>query len=830
MRRIIIIVFVLLAVLATALYFSADFILEVLWLDSIGIARSMVTVIFARWLAIPLFAFAMALLSLFHIFTSSKAEITNPRYMWAKTVTIFIAVLIAEIFLKITYTSIETVLAGYTGEIDPLTKLDFSFYLFVLPLIEKISIMIIVYLLTMILFRYSYEPRRAMNFFDRWLVSFILLSAFVLVSILVYKYIHEKTETYIGFMDIYGVFLPIVCTFVLVWVYVTAAMFIRHAKTNAVLFFIFLLLGVLLNTITPPVVHRVFYRPNESGIQEKFAGIHADVTRKSFNLNNLHYSTLNLVTDHNAAFVLSNTFWQDEHHFVKEISEHQTVLPVFNIKDAYPILIPSADGSSDPYLIAPRESTEGKDEIWDVKHFRNIFGYGAVIGYANLFTAAGYSELAVHGLSPTNEKIIIKDPYVFFSENYDEIAVVNTKMLIPDFEKSDIPTHAMKFPGVQGIKLTRFARFILSLVKFDHRFLFSSYYEDDSLLLLHRKPSRIAKALLPQFHYSEPVMQYIKGELWWEMDGYVGSKFMRMSESAETAFGNYNWFKAPIKVFVSAYSGKTVVDVIEPRNPYVKVAKALYPGVFKDTINMDIQKYHYPKELFAVQSRLLETYHHTNVASLYSGLQKLQLCETNYRAYKMMVSANRISLQSLYTPEGKNTLAAELIGYIDHQKRPKLAMHRIDPMSDIPAPSLAEAYLSRNEEFNRSTTLWDNLHSAYSSTEMTYLPMQDDGLYAEAVFIEPEQRPTPVLGQAIVIDRETVKMGHTINQLIYSVAGEVEEAGSVLSQEEEYKNVLMKAYDYFLQAEQARIHNNSQEYQQNVDKVGEALQGVSQKY
>ncbi len=63
---------------------------------------------------------------------------------------------------------------------------------------------------------------------------------------------------------------------------------------------------------------------------------------------------------------------------------------------------------------------------------------------------------------------------------------LNTKMLIPDFEKSDIPTHAMKFPGVQGIKLTHFARFILSLVKFDHRFLFSSYYEDDSLLLLHR--------------------------------------------------------------------------------------------------------------------------------------------------------------------------------------------------------------------------------------------------------------------------------------------------------------------------------------------------------
>ncbi len=51
MRKIIIIVFVLAAVLATALYFSADFILYALWLDSLGIARSMVTVIFARWLA-----------------------------------------------------------------------------------------------------------------------------------------------------------------------------------------------------------------------------------------------------------------------------------------------------------------------------------------------------------------------------------------------------------------------------------------------------------------------------------------------------------------------------------------------------------------------------------------------------------------------------------------------------------------------------------------------------------------------------------------------------------------------------------------------------------
>ncbi len=504
----------------------------------------------------------------------------------------------------------------------------------------------------------------------------------------------------------------------------------------------------------------------------------------------------------------------------------EIVLPLLQEK----LLIPSADGSSDPYLIAPRESTENTDDIWDVKHFRNIFGYGAVIGYANLFTAAGYSELAVHGLSPTNEKIVIKDPYVFFSENYSEIAVVNTKMLIPDFEKSDIPTHAMKFPGVQGIKLTHFARFILSMVKFDHRFLFSSYYEDDSLLLLHRKPSKIAKALLPQFHYSEPVMQYIKGELWWEMDGYVGSRFIRLAETADTAYGKFNWFKAPIKVFVSAYSGKTVIDVIDHYNPYVRIAQRLYPGVFKDTINMGIQKYQYPKEMFRVQSMLLETYHHTNVASLYSGVQKLQLCETNHRSYKMMVSGNRISLQSLYTPSGKNNISAELIGYIDHQKRPKLAMNRMDPMSDIPSPTAAQSYLARNEEYARTTALWDNLHATYSASKPTFMPMLNNGIYAEALFMEPEQRPAPILGQAVVIDREAVSMGHTINQLIYTVAGEVEDSQSVMSQEEEYKNVLMKAYDYFLQAEQARIHNNSQEYQQSVDKVGEALQQASQKY
>ncbi|MGL4676987.1 MAG: UPF0182 family protein [Brevinema sp.] len=829
-RRIIIVLLIVL-VIAITLYFSAYFIINILWLYSQNIIHSTLRLILIRWISIPTFAMVCTIFSLFHIFSAPQKERNNKKFLILKTTVIFVVSLTMEYFVQLSPAILNATLGGSTGSIDPLTQLDFSFFLFTIPLIKKSALFFIVYTSVLLGFRFiCYSKQEKLHFLDKFLLLSVIAWLFIIMLVNRFENIHSSVQNYIGYLDLYGNFLPLVISLVIIYFFLVFITIFPQKRIIAIGIITITLFSVVANTLWPLYLKTVVYTPNQSSLQEKFAGIHAESTRKAFGIQTIIRDNSSIIKREELSNVLAKNFWQDEFHFLKVIQQNQEVLPIFTIHSVSSIVLSDDKGDIAPYLIAARESSEDLDVLWDVKHFRNIFGYGAVIGAAHLFDNNGFSQLVLKDLE-LHTNIIdlpLKNPHIFFSEYYDDYIFINTKMPLANFKKEGFPLENQYFRDIKNIPINFFTKILLMIIYKDSRFFLTDYFLPETQFIFRRKPKDIAKTILPDFHYSEPALIYHNQELWWEMDAYTVSDSIYVSKSVDTPWGSYNWVQSPMKVFVSAYSGEVIFDVLEEENPYIRITKKLYPNLFTKTLQLPTDKYRYPKELFQIQSTLLQTYHDMDATSYYSEINKREIHLQENFPYSYQIYSNRIALQQTYNPTGKSIFAAQFLAYIDHNKQKYLSLYEAPSSLGIPGAGQALAFLNQDSEFSRMATLWGQIGSKLSPSQLTFYPIENKGIYAHTVFLEAEGLSTPLAAQFTIIDQTSISLGHTINQLIYTALQKISSEEEIsLSEEEQLRSILLESYQYYLQAEQARITGNTQEYKENVDKIGVALQKIT---
>ena len=824
--------------LVTIITVSANAILQVMWLASQDVVHSIIKLLLVRWLSIPLFAMVMTLISFLHLMSASKKERKNKKFFAFKTSAIFIFALVCEYYLQISQVLLNFVLGGFTGIIDPLTKLDMSFFLFGIPLLKKISLFIILFNSLLLFLRTPFFDKKIpLHFLDKLLLIKTVFFTAILLSILKFQNIHASSSEYIGYIDVFGYFIPLAISLIFIFLFFTRAiLFSFKKKRNFVIQSgILLFLLAMLNFAWPVYLEKFIYTPNQSTLQEQFAGIHAESTRKSFMLDQIVRGDDYVITEKEISNVLAKNFWQDAPHFLQVVQRNQEVLPIFTINSASPILLSNEKGEFSPYLIASRESTEDPEELWDIKHFRNIFGYGAVIGSVNKFNKEGDSHLILKDLELNNIDVDIKltNPQIFFSETYDDYIFVNTKMLLPNFKKEKAPLEVQNFSGLRSIPTNLFTRILLAIIYRDSRFLLTDYFNKDTRFIFRRKPTEILQNILPNFNYSEPRLTIHNEELWWEMDVYAVSESIYTSKMVTTPWGEYNWVRSPMKAFVSAYSGEVVFDILDETDPFIKITKKLYPRLFERKMGLSADKYLYPIDLFQVQSELLQLYHDTNAASFYSGFNKREIAIEKNQEIKdavknrMILDKNIIAMQQTYTPKGKNIFSAQIIAYIDSDKQKKIYLYEAPASLGIPGLKQAVSFLNQDPNFSRMSTLWGQIGSKLSSSDTVFYPMKDRGIYASTIFLESETISTPLAAQFTVIDGTTISLGDTIDELMYNTLRLLGSKDKVtLTEEQQLRSLLKDVYQYYLSAEKARMDGNTQEYQDNVDKIGVALQSV----
>ncbi|MGL4389002.1 MAG: UPF0182 family protein [Brevinema sp.] len=814
-----------------SLTFFSHLILDVIWFVSEGFVHTVVRFLVFKWLMTPFFAIAMSLTMFLYLILTTRFS-KKSSFVRLQIVVVFFFSLFFEFQSKMTQDFVFAILAGITNKKDILTNIDFSLMLFWFPLLKSAMLYCSVFFIIPAIFSVFQKNKS----FSRLSFSLALLFfvGYIALARLDYVAVLKSTE-YIGFMEIFGSLLPFIVSLFLAYFFLMIAIWIfpknnkYHVISGASLLFFIL----LLNTLFPYYLDNFIYKPNQSSFQIKYAGIFADATRKAFDLDKIVRGEDFLFSEEDLPSILSNNFWNDREHFVQSVQKNQEILPIFKISEASSALLAFDHSNFNPVFISTRNMIENVNDNWDIKHFRNIFGYGAVVGSATEFDGDGNPKLLLKDLviNPSNQ-LSLKNPHIFFHKSYKNFVFINSTMLIPNFSKEPTPLVMQKFDHVKGIRVNFFIRLLMAIVHRDHRFFLTDYITDDTILLLKRQPQEIIRNILPMFHFSDPSLVWKNGELWWALDGYSLSDHIFLSQKADTPWGKFNWVRSPIRAYLSAYSGELIFEIMDQDDPHMKIAKYLFPRLFENQIDFPLESYKYPELLFEIQSDLLTKFHDTDDASFYAQLNiheiSRSLNDSSPERIKniFLKESNRIAYQRTYTPKNKNIFSARLLGFVDGEKKYKLHYYLSDYSYGIAGLAQAEAFLNQDQAFSSLTTLWDQRGSKVSSSDTVFYPMKDKGIYLRTIFLESEGISIPLATRFVAMNNAKAVVKEQIEDLVINVGAISQSTVKKQSQTDQLKAVLLESYQYYIQAQSAKINGNIQEYNENVDKIGKALQNA----
>ncbi|MGL5255138.1 MAG: UPF0182 family protein [Brevinema sp.] len=816
-------IFFIVAIIAAFFIYGSDLFLNISWLASLGSSRNMGVILF-RVGIIPVFSFVFACSAIVHSWLGSYRERHNKKFLTFKFFFFFICIAIIESFLRIGESTIYAILAGPTGIKDSLFSIDLSWYLFWMPLIRKISLFFMGYFALLFIFRVSYPGNQKKIAYGKFSLALFGLFSILYLLIEYGQYLSQQhaieTTTFIGYSDLYGHFLPLV--FSLLWTWLFFALSLYFFRRNyRVLFgggvFTFIVL-VGCNLIWPFYLDKFIFNPNKTFYQNKFAGIHAENTRSAFGLVNIQKITNQFTPKSISDVSITNGFLLDKDIFLKQLQNNQDFHSSLGFDRVNASII-----EKKPAFISAR-LLKNPAEDWEQQYFRDIYGYGAVIASASQVGSNGEPSYLMQGLHPSG-KISLKHPEIFFAENFDDYAFINTKIAVPNYKNEGAGVIQQEFENIHSMPVSFFHKVALAWKKRDIRTLITKNYTPQTRLIYYRKPSELVKKLLPYFDYSEPKLRYDKNNLWWELDGYSSSEDLFVASSVNTPWGKKNWLRAPIRAYVNAYSGEVIFRRIDIEDPFVRVISKVFPQLFKESI--DLQDASYPEELFKIQAKLMERYHEMNPDSFYSGLSE-RMTTPEVKAQPIVLlsaSSNKVlGYTQDYTLKNQNSFNAQLIAYID-RGHPSLLLfepsfqNSIDPVQALTA-------LQGSEDFKNIEAYWQTIDIKSTLGQISTFPYSEGVFYIQPIYTNSITMNMPVLAKAALIKNTGIHIGDSfIDLAVYQ--GSVEETEESLSREEQLQRIIQQAYSLYLQAEQARIQGKTQDYRQNVERIGDRLREAS---
>ncbi|HEX2966712.1 MAG TPA: UPF0182 family protein, partial [Syntrophorhabdaceae bacterium] len=371
--------------------------------------------------------------------------------------------------------------------------------------------------------------------------------------------------------------------------------------------------------IYPAILQNFKVTPNEIVAEQPYIENHIRFTKFAYNLTdvevrpfNVSYSLAARDIEKNGATIKNVPLW-DEGPILKTYSQLQQIRTYYKFNsinnDRYTI-----DGEYRQVMLAARELSYNDlpSRSWINEKLVFTHGNGAAMGPVSRITQEGLPEFIVKDIPPvSSSQVQIKTPEIYFGELTNDYAICNTK--IPEF---NYPTSEgnmyTSYKGQGGVLLdSLFKRAIFAASFKTAKIILSSDIKQDSKILYYRnikeRVARIAPFLMLD---NDPyIVVADDGKLYWIMDAYTVSTRMPYSKQLTN---RVNYMRNSVKVTVDAYNGSVNFYISDSTDSIAQVYKSIFPGLLKpmDAMPSDLRKHvRYPKQFFAIQTALYATYH-----------------------------------------------------------------------------------------------------------------------------------------------------------------------------------------------------------------------------
>ena len=536
-------------------------------------------------------------------------------------------------------------------------------------------------------------------------------------------------------------------------------------------------------------LQRFVVNPNELEKERPYLQYHIDATNKAYALNDVVERPLTEETDltardiqQNRATINNIRLWDHEPLLdtfaqIQEIRTYYEFVSVDN--DRYMI-----DGELRQVMLSPRELSAASlpSRTWVNERLTFTHGYGLTLGPVNRVNEQGLPTLFVQDLPPKTEKeeLKIERPEIYFGELDSNYVFVKTTQKEFNFPEGDANIFST-YEGKGGVELGGLLKRILfSLYLRDAKVLLADDFTPETRVLMFRKVVDRVKKIAPFFYYDQdPYLVIHDGRMSWILDGYTLSKRFPYAEMVSNV-GNY--MRNPVKVVVDAYDGEVKFYLSDKTDPIVKAYATIFPGMFQPLSKMSQSlrdHLRHPQDYFNVQAHMYATYHMLDVNTFYNKEDQWEVpvvgnkrMEPYYTVMKLPGEKKEEFILMLpFTPRLKDNLAAWMVARSDGENYGKLLVYTFPKQKLIFGPKQMVARINQNPAVSQQITLWDQSGSNVIRGTLLVIPIENSLIYIQPIYLRAEEGRIPELKRVIVGYQNNIAMGIDLEDALGQIFG-----------------------------------------------------------
>jgi uncharacterized membrane protein (UPF0182 family) len=444
--------------------------------------------------------------------------------------------------------------------------------------------------------------------------------------------------------------------------------------------------------------------------------------------------------------------------------------------DRYP-----AGGRSRTTIVAPREldltRLEPSGRTWANDHLAYTHGYGLVEVPAARLDSSGQPTLETSDSRAPRPPLRLRQPRIYYGNEPDSAEPwVIARTNRPEIERP--PGNAVAsqyhYDGDGGIPLGGpLRRALLAIGLSEPNFVLSETLNADSRLMLHRDVGDRLRTLAPFLHWEDDADAFVvDGRIVFLVHGYTTSRSFPYSAPVELGDEQVNYVRASVVATVDSFSGRVELYATDSDDPLLRAWRGAFPSLFKPSSSMSpgVRAHlRYPRELFAAQSEIWETYHMNDVGDFYTRADAWQRPAeasgpisrvgairfesrddegTRMRPDFMLARLPgdrdvRFVLTTVYTPRSQENLRGYLAGSVDagggHHlvqltlPRAQLGLGPSQVTRQILAtPEVSDKLLLLNQE---TTDLGRQAVNTVELSQPRVVPIGDSFLYVQPIYV-----------------------------------------------------------------------------------------------
>jgi uncharacterized membrane protein (UPF0182 family) len=343
---------------------------------------------------------------------------------------------------------------------------------------------------------------------------------------------------------------------------------------------------------------------------------------------------------------------------------------------------------------------------WANDRLAYTHGYGLVAVPAGGVGPAGQPKFVTSEFGEGRAPTRVRQPRIYYGaqpRGAEPWVIVRSKR--SEIEKplpGDTPQPEYHYDGAGGIPIGGLLRRAVFALRFGELNLaLSETITGQSRILLHRDVRERLRNLAPFLRWEKrPEVIVVDGRIQFLAHGYTTSDSFPYAATTTTGGKRVNYMRGAVAATVDAFSGRVTVYATDEDDPILSAWREAFPTLFTPAARMPAAvraHLRYPRELFDAQSRVWATYHIDNIDDFYtksdawqrpaelSGpVQRVGSIRFRYkhqsprmRPYFLLARrpgdrGPRFMLTTVFTPHSQENLSGYLTGTMDARGRPRL--------------------------------------------------------------------------------------------------------------------------------------------------------------